>query len=258
MISTKYNMLYPPLVERVYEEEKRKGAKNFEKAVKTRLHQMFGAYVQGNAHKKTLLLLQELENGKDVKETSAAIMALHASTKERLPHIENFCQFITAHTGQVESILDLGCGFNPFSIPFWNLRNLKVCYAYDIDTRTKDLLNRFFSFINLPPLGKCADLVTETPAENVDLTLMCKLVPVLESQIAGRGFELARLQNTKFLVITYPLKSLCGKEKGMGKNYASQFEKALAGNALGDYMPVEFKEIGNELVYVLEKKARSK
>jgi len=252
--SAKYNMLYPPLVERIYVEESRKGGKDCEKAVKTRLHQMFGAYAQGNAHKKAAVLLQELEAGKDVKEISTAIMALHASTKERLPHLDTFCAFVANHTGNVETIMDLGCGFNPFSIPYWAEYKLKMYYAYDIDTRTKDLLNRFFAYLKLPSTASCADLAVETPSHKVDLALMCKLVPVLEAQAHGRGFELATQQNAKFLVITYPLKSLGGREKGMGKNYAAQFENAQKEEALGDYALVECKEIGNELVYVLVRK----
>jgi len=252
--STKYNMLYPPLVERIYTEESRKSGKDCEKAVKTRLHQMFGAYVQGNAHKKAAALLQALEAGEDLAEISAAIMALHTSTKERLPHLEHFCAFVANHTGSIETIIDLGCGFNPFSIPYWTGYKLKAYYAYDIDTRTKGLLNRFFMHLGLPPTAGCADLVVETPAYKADLALMCKLVPVLEAQAQGRGFELARQQHAKFLVITYPLKSLGGREKGMGKNYAAQFEKAQANGALGGYVPVECKEIGNELVYVLARK----
>ena len=249
--SAKYNMLYPPLVERIYAEESRKGGKDCEKAVKTRLHQMFGAYVQGNAHKKAAALLQKLEAGKDIKEISAAIMALHASTKERLPHLDAFCEFVTRHIGTVETIMDLGCGFNPFSVPYWVEYNIKTYYAYDIDTRTKDLLNRFFTYLSLPCTADCADLAVETPSHKVDLALICKLLPVLEAQAHGRGFELARQQNAKFLVITYPLKSLGGREKGMGRNYAAQFEKAQAEGALGVYSLIASKEIGSELAYVL-------
>jgi len=111
--------------------------------------------------------------------------------------------------------------------------------------------HNFFTQQNLPPAAVCADLIIETPAEKVDLVLMCKLLPVLESQQQGRGFELARQLNAKILVITYPLKSLGGREKGMGKNYAAQFEKAQAEGALGPHKIIDSMEIGNELVYVV-------
>ena len=251
MISKKYNMLHQPLVERIVSEESDKGSKGCEKAVKTRLHQMFGAYVQGNAHKKAAALLQEMKEGKSVGEISTAILALHASTKERLPYLADFCKFITDHTGQIETMMDLGCGFNPFSIPYWGQQNLKAYHAYDIDTRTRDLINDFFTQQDLPLTAACADLIATTPTQKVDLALLCKLLPVLEAQLQGRGYELVRLLDAKIIVVTYPLKSLGGREKGMAKNYAARFYKAQEEGALGRYSVIDSREIGNELVYVL-------
>ena len=248
----KYSMLYPPLVARIYDEEARKGAKDCEKAVKTRLHQMFGAYVQGNAHKKAAALLGDFPVGGAVPHNlTNALLSLHASTKERLPHYGNFYAFLSQHVQKIETIMDLGCGFNPFSLPY--LPEIKTWHAYDIDTRTRDLLNQFFALQNLPQTAACADLVTETPWEKADLALLCKLIPVLEAQLPGRGFGLARQLDAKFLVITYPTKSLGGREKGMGKNYAAQFDKAYADGALGGFRLLASETIGNELVYVLER-----
>jgi len=250
----KYDNLYPPLIERVQNEESQKHKKAADgiKAAKTRLHLLYGAYNSGNIHKKTDALLTKIENGDDAKETAAAIMKLHASTNERLPHLSELYSFIEEHTGAVESILDLGCGFNPFSVLFMPALP-KIYHAYDIDMRTRDLLNRFFSHIELPQAAGCADLINETPSHKVDLAFMSKLIPVLESQAPGRGFELARSINAKFLVITYPLKSLGGKEKGMGKNYAARFENAVTGGMLGDFVVVDSKNIGSELIYIIKR-----
>jgi len=266
MIGAKYSMIHPPLVARVYEEEKQKGAKDCEKATKTRLHQMFGAYVQGNAHKKVAAILSNMGNGeaecfarhceKGFSPTKQSILSLHASTKERLPHYDAFYTFLTTHVPNIQTIIDLGCGFNPFSLPYLPAQtreNLKTYHAYDIDTRTRDLLNRFFALQNLPQAAACADLTVETPTDTADLALLCKLVPVLEMQRPGRGFELARQLNTKFLAITYPTKSLGGREKGMGKNYATQFETAYTNGALGDFTLIANAQIGNELIYALKK-----
>jgi len=241
MTSKKYSILHPPLVARIYEEEKT------EKAAKTRLHQMFGAYVQGNTHKKAEALINS--------DAIDQVLRLHASTKERLPHYPRFCEFILSHIEwpqTIMSIMDLGCGFNPFAISHWGL-SLDTYFAYDIDTRTRDLLNQFFLSKNLPQAAACMDLVVETPTEEADLALMCKLVPVVEAQLKGRGFQLANALNAKYLAITYPLQSLGGKNKGMGKNYDQQFKTALAGGELSNFTLVAQEEIGNELVYVMKK-----
>ena len=67
----------------------------------------------------------------------------------------------------------------------------------------------------------------------------------------GRGYALANGLNARFLVVTYPLKSLGGREKGMAKNYAAQFESALLGGRLDRFKKIAQSEVGTELVYVL-------
>ncbi|MCL2387857.1 MAG: hypothetical protein FWC89_09970 [Defluviitaleaceae bacterium] len=286
-ISAKYDMLYPPLVERIITEERNK--KDPIKAAKTRMHQLYGAYVQGNSHKKAAALL-EGEEAKTINEATAdtfsaktvpyspyedsanlqgcceadmalfyrkkyeTILNLHASTKERLPYLAELYQFIANHTGEAKTIADLGCGFNPFAIPLMPkelTRNLEAYHAYDIDLRTKELLNRFFALRNLPPTAECADLATETPSPAVDIAFLFKLLPVLEAQSAGRGFTLANSINARFLVITYPLKSLGGREKGMAKNYSAAFETAISNGLLNNFKPITSERIGSELVYIL-------
>ncbi|MCL2378473.1 MAG: hypothetical protein FWC77_05020 [Defluviitaleaceae bacterium] len=285
-MTKKYAAVYKPLVERLQaetEKEQKKKPDNI-KAVKTKLHQLYGAYTQDNAHKKAAAIISALEERRKqdnpstseranvcpqyVNEAAVSLLPLHASTKERLPHYAGFYEFILSHTGPVESILDIGCGYNPFSIPLmagaWAGRfdnegqspaaKLKTYHAYDIDTRVADLINRFLVCLSLPPLANCADLAVHVPPHRADIALMCKLIPVLEAQAPGSGFKLARELSARHLLITYPLKSLGGREKGMAKHYAAAFEKALNDGELGEYSCVGQKCIGNEMLYLLSRK----
>lgn len=250
--SPKYAMLYPPLIQRIWDEEA--GKKDQEKRVKTRLHQMFGAYVQGNAHKKAQALLNQLEDKKTID--PAALLALHASTKERMAYIQDFWEFILPD-GPL-SVLDLGCGFNPFSILYLkdhikDQGKITSYHAHDIDIRTQHLLNQFFSWYGLPTTAACMDLIATTPTTSVDLTLMCKLLPVLEAQAPGRGFQLANGLNTTYLVITYPLKSLGGRNKGMGTHYRESFQHALNTGKLSHFSLSKEEEVGDELIYLLKR-----
>ncbi|MCL2571186.1 MAG: hypothetical protein FWE11_02185 [Defluviitaleaceae bacterium] len=237
----KYSGVYEPLIKRLSEENPDI------KTVKTKLHQVYGAYTQDNAHKKAAKLLDNYDGAA----TAMALLALHASTKERLPHYDDFYNFIFQYTGKVDSILDIGCGYNPFSLPL--IPKLQKYFAYDIDTRVADLLNRFFLYEDLPPKAKCADLAVEIPKDTADLALMCKLIPVLESQATGSGFLLARSLNVKHLLITYPLKSLGGREKGMEKNYTAAFEKAMEEGQLSSFTLVANQKVGSEILYLLTK-----
>ena len=269
-MTKKYAAVYPPLVERLLTEEQHKKSPDSAKAVKTKLHQVYGAYNQDNGYKKAVTIINTLEGqGLSLQTAAESLLALHASTKERLPHYAEFYNFIFEHTGLVESVMDIGCGYNPFSIPlllcacerFVSKDNyikppvhdikIKAYHAYDIDTRVADLTNRFFAYLCMPQLARCADLAIYTPPEQAEIALMLKLLPVLEAQSPGSGFRLARELNARYLVITYPLKSLGGREKGMARHYSAIFEEALAEGKLGKFNLIGQKQIGPEMVYLL-------
>ena len=239
-ISKKYNMLHPELLQRICEETPDL------KAAKTRLHQLYGAYVNESSHKKAAALLAQRDYD--------AILRLHASTRERLPHYPEICNFIKSHTGEdnIKTILDLGCGFNPFALHFWRLPALTAYHACDIDTRTAALLNSFFEIHGLPQTAECADLIAETPAPTADIVLIFKLLPVLEAQKVGRGYELLREVEGRFVVVSYPLKSLGGRSKGMERNYSAGFMAAVGEGRLGDKRLIAEARVGDELIYVLK------
>ncbi|MCL2498742.1 MAG: hypothetical protein FWE90_00220 [Defluviitaleaceae bacterium] len=254
----KYIYLYPPLVERILAEEATR--KDPDKAVKTRLHQLYGAYVQPSAYKKAVAVLNINNKALSVPE-AGGILRLHASTRERLPHYPDFYRFIFEHVPPPESIVDLGCGFNPFSLPFLFEASpdiqakLQTYYAYDICTQQAELLNRFFTVYGLPPAAECRDLATPEPFDSeppkADLVFMLKLLPVLEAQSPDSGFRLACCLHARHLVITYPLKSLGGKEKGMARHYRHTFETAFNAGKLSPFIPVTERQIGTEWVYIL-------
>ena len=95
-----------------------------------------------------------------------------------------------------------------------------------------------------------------TPPEQADIAFMLKLLPVLEAQSTGSGFRLARDLNVRHLVITYPLKSLGGREKGMARHYSVAFETALAEGQLGKFSLVCQRQIGPEMLYFLANERR--
>jgi len=248
----KYSSVYPPLIERLLEEEGQKKGLESVKSVKTKLHQIYGAFVQDNAHKKAAKLLDEMDAQSDsVTEIAKKLLSLHASTKERLPFYTKFYDFILEHTGPIESILDIGCGYNPFSIPLIPNTKLKSYHAYDIDTKVAKMLNHFFALLGLPSLAACADLAIHIPQDTADIAFMCKLLPVLETQSPGSGFKLARGLDVRHLLITYPLKSLGGREKGMSRHYSAAFEKALVEGELGQFVFIGQQPVGQEMLYLL-------
>jgi len=247
LASKKYSALYKPLVLRICEEECQKHAKKEQiKAVKSSLHTIYGAYISGEIHKKANRILDSPPPDFE------RILSLHASTRERFAYLPAFYEFIFKHIGAVESLLDIGCGFNPFSLPWFPFSGdgLEKYYALDIDTATAELNNRLFALLGKPQLASCVDIVAETPVAAVDAAFLFKLLPVVERQAKGRSVQLLQEINAKFLVITYPTKSLSGREKGMQEFYSAAFEEVVEKQAV---KLIAKQEIGHELIYILKK-----
>ena len=245
--SKKYSSVYQPLLERVCAEESVKYKKDKEKikAVKNRLHEIYGAFITENSVKSTEYLINEPEN----------ILKLNISSNERLSFIIKFYKFIFDMIGEeINIILDIGCGFNPFSLPFMleakpELK-IKSYYALDIDLNLAEIINKYFVLRGLPEYAGCIDLIAETPPQKSDIAFLFKIIPTIETCKKGRGFEIINNLDAKYIAVSFPTKTLCGKNKGMADNYAAFFEKSLDCD--------KFKIIGknyfeNELVYVIAK-----
>jgi 16S rRNA (guanine(1405)-N(7))-methyltransferase len=67
------------------------------------------------------------------------------------------------------------------------------------------------------------DLITDPPAEPADLILLLKTLPVLEQIEKGAAARLLDVVNGRYLLITFPMRSLGGRQKGMAQNYEAMF-----------------------------------
>jgi 16S rRNA (guanine(1405)-N(7))-methyltransferase len=249
--SRKYSYLSTELILRIIMEEslKYKKDKDIIKSVKNKLHQMYGAFQTEDCYKTADGLLDKYTKNSDtdLKNLSSKIMELHSSTKERVNILEEFYGYIFDMLPGIESIIDIGCGYNPFCLPWMPMEKIHSYYAYDIDNKASELINKFFTFLNLPQTSFVKDSAVYTPTESADAAFLFKLIPVLENQKKDRGFEILNELNTKKIVITYPIKTLCGHSKGMEANYTSVFENKLPKK----FDITERKVIGSELIYII-------
>jgi hypothetical protein len=107
--------------------------------------------------------------------------------------------------------------------------------------------------MGLPETAGCLDLIRETPKERADLAFLFKLLPVLEAQSKGRGYALLNDINAGRIAVTFPLKTLCGRNRGFGRHYESAFGEALSDRCKG-LTVIGKREIGSELVYLLARR----
>jgi 16S rRNA (guanine(1405)-N(7))-methyltransferase len=157
--------------------------------------------------------LDELLNKKDF----IGILDSNRSTKERLTDYESIYERIFAITGEPMSILDLGCGLNPCSIPIMRLNSLLEYYAFDINKSEMNFLNKFFETFNINGAAQTLDL---TRIENIeklpeaDICFMFKLVDILEKGGHKYSEEIIKVLSKKcsFIVVSFATKTLSGRK----------------------------------------------
>src|SRR5688572_12507219 len=112
LASRRYGRVAPALVQRLAAEEapKARNPAEAEKRVKRRLHQIFGAYTARPDYSAILAKLQHAADEEARRHVCRSAMAGHASTRERLPIIDDFYRELFAVTGRPASLLDIGCG----------------------------------------------------------------------------------------------------------------------------------------------------
>jgi len=223
------------------------------KATKRRLHQVYGAFEWSlnydDAYERLQLAYKtglEIE----IKAASRDILSLHSSTRERLSLLERFYSEIFQATGQPAALLDLGCGLNPIALPWMGLPAETRYTPIDIDAQRIGFLNRYLALAGRQSLARCQDVLVRPPPE-ADVALLLKMSPSLERQESGATLRLLDQVSAPFVVLSYAIKSLGGREKGMLDHYGRQF-RDLAADRSWSVTRLVFE---TELVFVVERRA---
>ena len=230
--SRKYAHISPELAARLVSEELAKGRKPKEvvKVVRNKLHQVGGAYqVQAPQYAAWLGDLQDAASPEELKSVCLGVMGAHASTKERLPILDEIYSEIFKLLPPIHSVLDAACGLNPLALSWMPLGTDAHYYACDIYADMVTFLNGFFEIVPQAGTARVCDLVVTKvaipPDQLVDLALVMKAIPCLEQIDKQAGERLLDGLQSRYLAVSFPAKSLGGRSKGMVENYSSRFEE---------------------------------
>src|ERR1051326_8010446 len=133
--STRYRRVCPGVVRRIGAQElaRRKSWKEAEKETRNRLHHIAGAYLDSVPPYDTWLnILRAAPNAETYHAEIKRMMRCHASTRERLPILEEFYQRTLASIQPVQSVLDVACGFNPLALPWMGIEDAGTYYGCDL------------------------------------------------------------------------------------------------------------------------------
>jgi 16S rRNA (guanine(1405)-N(7))-methyltransferase len=221
------------------------------KRTKRALHQICGAYLP--ASPSWPRLRAELDACPDepeaLRQTLRVLMQQHASTRERLPVLEQFWNTLRPRLGATPRVLDVGCGLAPLSAPWQGLAPGARYAGVDIDAGLVELVRAALDRIGIEHDIRLGDALDHAPLPESDVALALKLLPTLERQAAGAGLALLDWLPAPKLVVSFPTRSLGGQARGMEANYSRGFEALLAQRP----WRAERLELPGELVYLVQR-----
>jgi 16S rRNA (guanine(1405)-N(7))-methyltransferase len=260
LASRRYRHVDEALVTRLAADELQRRGTETEavKQVKRRLHQAVGAYRSGpdggrNGDQLTAVRAAWTGDlrGAAFMDRCRTVLARHASTRERLPDLENFYTGIWKAVGRAPgSILDLGCGLGPVALPWMGLPSSTTIQAVEVDTTALATVDDFLSLVGQPHDIEPLDLVTAIPSQAADIALLLKLVPLLDRQDPTAAARLIAGIPASHAVVSFPRRSLGGRGKGMETTYRLRME-ALVGQLGERVVEVLEASVPTELVFVL-------
>lgn len=237
--------------------QKSKEFKTTIKIIRTRLRAIFGVfYLKGFENTEELINSITPENKEAV---AFNILKLHRSSKERLRNYEEIYDKIFELTKiQPKIILDLACGYNPFSYYF--LRESFQCspdyVCCDIGKKDIYLINKFFQNAEISGKAIYCDLRNNLDVIkkfNADICFMFKTLDSLETNSNKESNILTKKIlkeiKTKYFVVSFASKSI-GGNKTIDKKKRSWFYKLL------QELSFSYDEfcIHNELFIIVKKK----
>ncbi len=234
LASPKYRSICPDFVRSIGAQEltKRRSLKEAIKATRNKLHQVGGAYLEGRM--SYVAWLDELRGAAQstdqeaFRSVCARIMSHHASTRERLPILDQFYATVLAELAPLHSVLDVACGLNPLAIPWMPLARDATYYACDIYQDMVDFLNEFMAIAGIQGHAQACDVIQSCPPQQADVAFVLKTIPCLEQVDKAVGLRLLDTINADHLLVSFPIYSLGGREVGMTRTYEARFRDLIA------------------------------
>jgi 16S rRNA (guanine(1405)-N(7))-methyltransferase len=251
-----YRAIDPALVERLASQELSKGRSSKEavKAVRSKLHQVGGAYLEKPVDYVALMAqLDTLPTSFQAPEVQAfcrQAMRLHASSNERLGLLDRFYAQALQGLVPIRSILDVACGFNPLALPWMPVAADVQYFACDIFSDMVGFLDHFFRHFQVAGSATVCDLSQSIPQQSAQLAFLLKTLPCLEQLDKSLSARLLAEIPADHLLVSFPVASLGGRGKGMRQSYEAHFLE-LTKDWRGKIQRFEFQ---TELAYLLSRK----
>jgi len=223
-----------------------------EQNFRKKLHNVIAPYLDSIDYAQEMLnmraFFQEKPNPEQIKDWAMAIMQKHASTRERLPYLEEFSQTLLEHIGTPNRILDLACALDPLLLPWLDLPAETEFVAYDIHKPRVDFLNLFFTLTYPNAYTIQQDILLHPPTEPAQVAFFFKESHRFEKRSPGCNRTFFQALPVKLLIVSLPTEDLSGHHSLA--TYHTQLIKAAIS---GQPWEMEQTRVGNELLFLIHK-----
>ncbi|HEX7131001.1 MAG TPA: hypothetical protein VF228_00410 [Iamia sp.] len=222
LASAKYRGLDPAFVARVVTESRAAGRSDADvvKAAKRRLHQAVGAFTAGRPVAALGRAREALAADPGDRAALVAAMRAHASSAERVAHLDAVAALLVDWVGRPASVLDLACGLGPLATPWLDLADGCRYWCCDVDRGLVDGLRALAPRLPVDLVVETVDLVTEVVAEPAEVALALKAVTTLDQQRPGRAAVVLGALRCADVVVSVPSRSLGG-----GRRYTDPLDQ---------------------------------
>jgi len=183
-------------------------------AARKRLHRIAAGYLGRPKHKSALQNLDAaFADGSEaaIRNACETILGQHASTRERLPHLQEIFNRLVEMTGVPNRLLDVACAIQPLAWRWSGLSGQTEYHAYDINSEFVELARRYFELDGSPHQVEQRDILVNPPTETGDVAILWKMYHCLEQRRPGAGLEVVKSVPVRFVSVSFPTTSLAGK-----------------------------------------------
>lgn len=222
------------------------------KATRSKLHQVAGAYFARQDYDRWLGLLGDAAstgNSDALKLACLTILGAHTSTRERLPILDELYIHTLGQLGPIGSVLNVACGLNPLTIPWMPLAADTEYRAYDVYPALAAFLNAAFPLLGVRGMAEVVDVTAMPPRDHADVALVLKALPCLEQLDRAAGSRLLRALDARHVLVSFAVRSLSGRSKGMSGHYDAHLRGLVAEHA---WQVTRF-DFATELAYLIAK-----
>ncbi len=189
---------------------KKKIFQKIKKEVRAQIREVYGVFFEKKYSSKKDKYVQELIVNEN-EETVQQLLQIHRSTNERREAYDYLYTLLFEKTGKPESILDIGCGFNPFAYTYLSCTPSYHCM--DLACADLRLITAYFTHKKVPHTITCADLTTyDKPFVKTDIVFAFKVFDSLETIQKGITKKIIQALQANYLIASFPTKSI-GKKK---------------------------------------------